>query len=86
MSGSKYIRLPFEERECKRIQEELTLAEQKQAIVKAYNEKVETADEGKSEDELAQYDRMSDIHSDDSLTEAERKRRVIIALRKGLPR
>ena len=86
MSGSKYIRLPFEERECDKIEEELTLTEMKQAVVKAYNESVETADEGKSEDELAQYDRMADIHSDDSLTEAERKRRVIKARRKGLPR
>ena len=82
MSGSKYIRLPFEERECDKIEEELTLAEMKQAVVKAYNESVETADEGKSEDELSQYDSVRDIREDDSISPAERKRREIRAKRR----
>ena len=55
-----------------------------QAIVRAYNEKVETPDE--DEEELAQYGSVRDIRADSSLSEAERKRRIIRAKRKGLPR
>lgn len=83
MSNSKYLRIPFEEKECSRIEEELSLAEQKQAIVKAYNEKVRGADEGKDSDELSQYDSVRDIREDDSITEAERRRRVIRAQRRS---
>jgi len=81
---SKYLRIPFDEDECERIKEELTLQEQKRAIVKAFNEKVDTPDE--SEEELAQYGSVRDIRDDDTLSEAERKRRIIRAKRKGLPR
>ena len=81
---SKYLRIPFDEDECERIEEELSLGEQKQAIVRAYNEKVETPDE--DEEELAQYGSVRDIRADSSLSEAERKRRIIRAKRKGLPR
>jgi len=81
---SKYLRIPFDQDECKRIEEELSLGEQKEAIVHAYNEKVETPDE--SEEELAQYGSIRDIRGDDTLSEAERKRRIIRAKRKGLPR
>ena len=81
---SKYLRIPFDEDECERIEEELSLGEQKEAIVRAYNEKVDTSDE--DEEELAQYGSVRDIRADDTLSEAERKRRVIRAKRKGLPR
>ena len=79
---SKYLRIPFDESECERIEEELSLGEQKEAIVRAYNEKVDTPDE----EELAQYGSVRDIRADSSLSEAERKRRIIRAKRKGLPR
>jgi len=81
---SKYLRIPFNKDECERIEEELSLGEQKRAIVQAYNEKVDTPDE--DEEELAQYGSVRDIRADDTLSEAERKRRVIRAKRKGLPR
>lgn len=83
MSGSKYLRIPFEERECKRIQEELTLTEMKQAIVKAYNENVETGDDSKSEDELSQYDSVREIREDDSISDVERKQRELRAKRRS---
>jgi len=81
---SKYLRIPFDEDQCKRIDEELSLSEQKEAIVQAFNKKVETSDE--SEEELAQYDTVRDIRSDPTISEAEQKRRIIRAKRKGLPR
>lgn len=81
---SKYLRIPFDEDECERIEEELTLQEQKRAIVQAYNEKMDTPDE--DEEELAQYGSVRDIREDDTLSAEERKRRVIRAKRKGLPR
>jgi len=81
---SKYLRIPFDEDQCERIDEELSLSEQKEAIVQAFNEKVETSDE--SEEELAQYDTVRDIRSDPTISEAEQKRRIIRAKRKGLPR
>jgi hypothetical protein len=84
---SPTIQVPIsDEQKYNAIMDELSMSEIQSAIASKYNEKVETIDEGKDGDELAQYDRMADIHSDDSLTEAERKRRVIKARRKGLPR
>ena len=82
---SKYLRIPFDESECERIEEELSLGEQKEAIVRAYNEKVDS-ESNDDEEELAQYGSVRDIRADDTLSEAERKRRVIRAKRKGLPR
>jgi len=85
---SKYLRIPFDEDDCERIEEELSLREQKEAIVHAFNEKVDSEDEDEDEDEddLAQYDRMRDVKNDDSISPEERKRRVIRARRRGLPR
>lgn len=80
---TSYLRIPFEEKECERIEAQLSLQEQKQAIIRAFNDKVETAED---EDELAKYDTVRDIRNDESLQPAERKRRIIRAKRKGLPR
>jgi hypothetical protein len=81
---SKYLRIPFGGDECERIEEELSLGEQKEAIVQAYNQKVDHSDE--DEEELSQYGSVRDIRADDTLSEAERKRRIIRAKRKGLRR
>jgi len=78
--------LPFDEDEAEKINEELSLAEQREAIVQAYNEKVETEDEDGDVDELAQYDKMRDIREDESISPEERKRREIRAKRRGFPR
>lgn len=82
---SKYLRIPFDEDNCERIEAKLSVKKQRQAIVRAFNEKVDTADD-EDEDELAQYDTVRDIRNDESLQPAERKRRIIRAKRKGLPR
>lgn len=82
---SKYLRIPFDEDECERIKEELSVDEQKRAIVQAYNQKADNS--GKNEEsELSQYDSVREIREDSSLSEAERKRRIIRAKRKGLRR
>lgn len=81
---SKYLRIPFDEEKCDSIEEQLSLDEQKKAIVEAYNEKVSSRDE--DSDELAEYDSVREIRNDDTLGEAERKRRVIRAKRQGIPR
>jgi len=79
--------LPFDEDDCEKINEELSLAEQTEAIISAYNEKVESEpDESGDVDELAKYDRMKDIRQDDSISPEERKRREIRAKRRGFPR
>mgnify|MGYP007124907519 CR=1 FL=1 len=81
---SKYLRIPFDEEKCDSINEELSVAEQKGAIIRAYNQQVSSSDE--SADELAQYDSVRAIRDDDSISEEERKRRVIRAKRLGIPR
>lgn len=83
---SKYLRIPFDENECERIEGELTLQEQKHAIVQAYNESVDSPDDESGEELAQQYSNVREIRDDDTLTEAERKRRIIRAKRKGLPR
>lgn len=83
MSGSKYLRIPFEERECERIEDELSLTEMKSAIVSAYNEKIEADDVGQSEDELAEYDTVQEIVEDSRLSEARRKQLKLKAERRS---
>jgi len=53
-------------------------------IIEALESLAETEDE--SDDDLAKYDRIRDIKEDDSISEAERKRRVIRGRRRRLPR
>ena len=82
----KYLRIPFEEDDYERIDDKLSLGEQKDAIIRAFNEKVETTDEDEDVDELSKYERTKDIREDDSISPEERKRRLIRARRQGIPR
>lgn len=79
---NNYLRIPFSEEETARIQEEMSLEEQKQAIIRAFNESVESEEEG----ELAEYDNIRDIRYDESLSEAEQKRLILKGRRRGLTR
>jgi hypothetical protein len=55
-------------------------------IISALEEVAEAHTSDEDEEELAQYGSVRDIRADDTLSEAERKRRIIRAKRKGLRR
>lgn len=78
---SKYLRIPFDENECERIDEELSLAEKKEAIVQAYNEKVDS--ESDNSDELSAYDSVPEIMEDESLSQVEKRQLKIKAERRS---
>ncbi len=81
---SPTIQVPIsDEAKYDAIMEELSMSEIQSAIASKYNESVETADEGKDEDELSQYDSVREIREDDSISPAERKRREIRAKRRS---
>lgn len=58
---------------------------EREEIIDALETLAETEDEG-DVDELAQYDRTDDIRKDDSISPEEKKRRLIRARRRGIPR
>lgn len=81
---SPTIQVPIsDEEKYDAIMEELSMSEIQSAIASKYNESVETpADEGKSEDELSQYDSVTDIMEDSTLSEARRKQLKLMAERR----
>ena len=55
-------------------------------IIDALETLAEESDEGESVDELSKYERTKDIREDESISPEERKRRLIRARRRGIPR
>jgi hypothetical protein len=80
---TKYIQFPIsDEEKYDAIMGELSMSEIQSAIASKYNESVETGDDGKSEDELAQYDSVTDIMEDSSLSEVRQKQLKLKAERR----
>ena len=85
---SKYLRIPFDEDDADRISTELSLKEQKKALIQAYKESI-NSDEPDDPTEIESYNTKEEIDKSEQngiISEATAVRLRIKANRYGLPR